>query len=101
MSFHPVYRGDRIELQEDNTVARRTESYNGGIVYSAEPLDIGDLFQIRLDAMEKGWAGSLVRHARSSLHSQDYQKMLLRNAPVGLCRCLGIEKVVVACANAL
>lgn len=59
-AFSQEWRGHRIELSKEASVARRSSSYNGGIVYSSEPIDVNEVFQIRVDAMEMGWAGSLV-----------------------------------------
>eukprot|EP00118_Oscarella_pearsei_P024960 m.307206 g.307206 ORF g.307206 m.307206 type:complete len:268 (+) comp42017_c0_seq1:39-842(+) len=49
--------GQNIRLEKDNTVARRAESYNRGVVYSGEPLEIGEVFSVRFDEKEGGWAG--------------------------------------------
>ena len=59
-AFSKDWRGDRIEFAKDATVAKRVSSYNGGIVYSQDPLELNEVFQIQIDAMEMGWAGSLV-----------------------------------------
>ncbi|XP_065178798.1 neuralized-like protein 4 [Sycon ciliatum] len=58
-AFNQDWSGDRIELSNEGTIARRTASYNGGIVYSSEPIETNEIFQVRIDTMEMGWAGSL------------------------------------------
>ncbi|XP_065831193.1 neuralized-like protein 4 [Oscarella lobularis] len=49
--------GQNIRLTKENTVARRVDSYNQGVVYSAEPLELGEVFSVRIDEKEGGWAG--------------------------------------------
>ncbi|XP_065831192.1 neuralized-like protein 4 [Oscarella lobularis] len=49
--------GQNIRLTKENTVARRVDSYNRGVVYSAEPLELGEVFSVRIDEKEGGWAG--------------------------------------------
>ena len=53
--------GQNIRLTKENTVARRVDSYNQGVVYSAEPLELGEVFSVRIDEKEGGWAGGFVR----------------------------------------
>ena len=59
VGFHQNH-GSNIRLLEEGTVAHRVKSYDNGIVFSEQPIVIGDLFQVK--QIEKGgrWAGSLV-----------------------------------------
>jgi hypothetical protein len=61
MAFHHRC-GQNIRLSHENTVALRIESYNKGVVYSKDPLEIGEPFLIRFDQKEGGWAGGLVSY---------------------------------------
>ena len=64
-SFHQNH-GSNIRLLEEGTVAHRVKSFNNGIVFSEQPIVIGDLFQVKQiekHTPSKGqrlYAGSLV-----------------------------------------
>jgi len=52
-------RGRNTFLSHNNTVARRTESYNQGIVASLRPLQEETLFQICITKLNSKWSSSL------------------------------------------
>ena len=64
-SFHRNH-GSNISLLERGLVAHRVKSYNNGIVFTEQPIVIGDLFQVKWiekHTPSKGqrlYAGSLV-----------------------------------------
>ena len=58
-SFHRNH-GSNISLLERGLVAHRVKSYNNGIVFTEQPIVIGDLFQVKLTEKETYWDGSLV-----------------------------------------
>ena len=59
-SFHQNH-GSNICLLEKGTVANRVRDYNYGIVFTEQPILVGDLFQVKLIEKERYcWAGSLV-----------------------------------------
>ena len=62
-SFHRNY-GSNVCLLEKGTVAHRVdyEDFCNGIVFSEQPIVIGDIFQVKLIEKDtkRNWAGSLV-----------------------------------------
>ena len=46
-TFHRRY-GRNIHLLEERTVAHRVKSWDNGIVFSEQPIAIGNLFQVKL-----------------------------------------------------
>ena len=58
-SFHQNH-GSNIQLLEKGTVAHRVRDWSYGIVFSEQPIVIGDIFQVKLIEKERQWAGSLV-----------------------------------------
>ena len=58
-SFHRNH-GSNVCLLEEGTVAHRVKGFNNGIVFSEQPIVIGDFFQVKLIEKESGWSGSLV-----------------------------------------
>ena len=64
-SFHQNH-GSNICLLEEGTVAHRVKSYDNGIVFSEQPIVIGDLFQVKRiekhtpSKGQRPYAGSLV-----------------------------------------
>ena len=62
-SFHRNH-GSNVCLLEGGTVAHRVdyEDYHNGIVFSEQPIVIGDIFHVKLIEKDtvRGWAGSLV-----------------------------------------
>lgn len=60
MKFHDNC-GKNVKLTNSNLCAERIgDSYDNGIVYSHRPLEIGEIFQLKIKAVEMKWAGSLV-----------------------------------------
>lgn len=62
-AFHRKH-GSNIRLLEEDTVAHRVDSYNKAVVFTAQAIPPGAMFQVKLLDKGGGWAGSIV-----SLHS--------------------------------
>lgn len=56
--FHS-YHGKNIELQENQTVARRTASFGHAITFSEKPLLPNQLFMLEIEQIEPGWSGHI------------------------------------------
>ena len=58
--------GDNIRLSENITVAERINPHQGdgnwdsAVVMTAEPVTVGEMFQVTVLEKAEGWAGSLV-----------------------------------------
>ena len=52
-------RGRNVALANGNTVARRNDSYNQGIVVSARPLATNSVFQVTISHLSPRWSSSL------------------------------------------
>ena len=52
--------GDYIRLSENNTVATRVASYNNGIVFTAQPVQLDSMFQVKILEYEEKWIESIV-----------------------------------------
>ena len=59
-AFHKNH-GANIQLLEEGTVAHRKDSYNKAVVFTEYPINIGGLFEVKIEDIGGGWAGSLVR----------------------------------------
>ncbi len=60
VSFHKN-KGSHVRLTEGNKVATRVDSYCfGTIVFTAEPLSVGQLFKVTLAKRVSKWSGGLV-----------------------------------------
>ena len=60
--FHETARGPYVRLSDNNRMACRLlprSSYNGGMVFSAEPLEIGRIFTIKIENILSCWCGSI------------------------------------------
>ena len=60
--FHETARGPYVRLSDNNRSACRLlprSSYNGGMVFSSEPLEIGRVFAIKIDNILSCWCGSI------------------------------------------
>eukprot|EP00756_Hemistasia_phaeocysticola_P059194 Hpha_TRINITY_DN35919_c0_g1::TRINITY_DN35919_c0_g1_i1::g.184936::m.184936 len=65
LSFHPSVKGSNIALEADDSgmlrAAERTQSYNGGLVFSEQPLDGAVLsYAVEVTHYNVGFAGGLV-----------------------------------------
>lgn len=59
--FHRVC-GREVQLSRNRRTAKRKHSgsgYDHGVVFSSEPLADGQLFEVRLDEVVRGWSGSI------------------------------------------
>jgi len=56
--FHE-HHGRNVVLLNGLT-AQRTASYNQGLVYSKEAVAVGQCFQVKIDALDERWTGSLM-----------------------------------------
>ena len=57
--FHE-HHGRNVALLLNGLTAQRTASYNQGLVYSKEPLTPGQCFQVKIEALDDRWSGSLM-----------------------------------------
>ena len=57
--FHRKH-GTNIRLSEENTIAHRTDSYNNSVVFTEQPIAVGNTFLVELLDKGGGWAGSIV-----------------------------------------
>ena len=58
-AFHRKH-GSNIRLLEEGTVAHRVDSYNKAVVFTAQAMPPGAMFQVKLLDKGGGWAGSIV-----------------------------------------
>ncbi|KAJ4442722.1 hypothetical protein ANN_04313, partial [Periplaneta americana] len=52
--------GRNVQLGEGRRTAKRTASYNQGVVISSKPLPREQLFQVRVDSLNSRWVSSLM-----------------------------------------
>ncbi len=50
-----------VKLTESNTVATRTESYNYALVFTSEPMIVGQMLKVTMTEKYTIWAGGMVR----------------------------------------
>ena len=60
-TFHKNH-GENIQLLEGGTVAHRMNSYNKAVVFTEDPIRIGELFEVKIEDINvaAGWTSSLV-----------------------------------------
>ena len=81
-AFHKNH-GANIHLLEEGTVAHRKDSYNKAVVFTEYPINIGGLFEVKIEDIGGGWAGSLVsKHefVRIIKYNQRYSNSMIINA---------------------
>ena len=62
--FHKSHRAN-ILLLEDGTVAYRKKGYERGVVFTQHPINIGGLFEVKIEETDPQWFNSLVREVSS------------------------------------
>ncbi|XP_066916445.1 neuralized-like protein 4 [Clytia hemisphaerica] len=58
MKFHERC-GKSISFSKTRDCAERKEGYDNGIVFSCKPLKKSQIFEVKIDAIEEKWAGSI------------------------------------------
>ncbi len=53
-------KGRSVKLTESNTVATRTKGYSG-IVFTSEPMIVGQMLKVTMTERVEGWTGGMVR----------------------------------------
>ncbi|KAI0236390.1 Neuralized-like protein 4 [Lamellibrachia satsuma] len=51
--------GKNITLRNNGCIANRVRHFNGGLVFSADPLRSDELFEVRVESLSRQWSGSL------------------------------------------
>ena len=64
-AFREPKSWSRIELSEKNSVAERVGDWDGGIVFTAQPIAVDTLYQVELLKRESRWPGCLVSVGRA------------------------------------
>ena len=59
MRFHERC-GNSIKFSKSKDCAERKEGYDNGIVFSCKPLKKSQIFEVKINAIEEKWAGSIV-----------------------------------------
>ncbi len=59
VTFHRN-KGENVELTKSNTVATRTKGYNYGIVFTSEPMIVGQMLKITVTQRVECWSGGMV-----------------------------------------
>ena len=57
--FHKNH-GAYIDLLEEGTVAYRKKSHDNGVVFTKYPIGIGELFEVKIEEIDRAWVGGLV-----------------------------------------
>lgn len=76
-SFNASKHGSYIKLSEKCSVAERVKpefpfgSYNNAIVYTAQPVPVGEVWRITVLCTTHGWGGGLVSELLVSIWSPD------------------------------
>ncbi|XP_014227157.1 neuralized-like protein 2 [Trichogramma pretiosum] len=77
--FHPCH-GNNIVLYDDGTVAYRKSSFAESLVFSAEPLQLGEMFLLEIEKVERGWSGhmriGLTQFDPKNIHTLDSEPAL-------------------------
>ncbi len=61
VTFHRN-KGKNVKLTESNTVATRTKGYDYGIVFTSEPMIVGQMLKVTMtERVEGHWLGGMVR----------------------------------------
>ena len=75
-AFHNNH-GKNIVLLEEGTVAYRKAGLWNGIVFTKYPINTGELFEVMIEEMDIGWAGTTLvssKNLESVLYDQCYTK---------------------------
>ncbi len=60
VTFHRN-KGKSVKLTKSNTVATRTKSFNYGIVFTSEPMIVGQMLKVTVTERVECWSGGMVR----------------------------------------
>ncbi len=60
VAFHRN-KGKNVELTESNTVATRVRNHDCGVVFTSEPLVVGQMLKVTMTKREDRWPGGKVR----------------------------------------
>ncbi len=61
VTFHRN-KGYFVKLTKSNTVATRTKSYGYGMVFTSEPMIVGQMLKVTMTRREEGWGGMVRAH---------------------------------------
>ena len=59
-AFHETKHGKKTRLSENNSVAERVGSYDDGVVFTAQPIALDTLYQVKLLERDSTWSGGWV-----------------------------------------
>ncbi len=53
--------GKNVELTESSTVATRVRDHDYGVVFTSEPMVVGQMFKVTVTEKKEGWYAGMVR----------------------------------------
>jgi len=66
MRFHSNTHGKNVALSNNCKTARRTKSYDNGVVYSNRPLQLNEVFTVQIDEIDTYWGGGMVSYLHAT-----------------------------------
>lgn len=69
-AFHNNH-SNSIVLLEEGTVAYRKDDFCNGVVFTKYPINIGKLFEVKIEEVDSFWTGSLVSKNLESILIHD------------------------------
>ncbi|XP_061624515.1 E3 ubiquitin-protein ligase NEURL3 [Phyllopteryx taeniolatus] len=59
LTFHPRALGDKIQLSQDNRLAKRFSQFQNGLVFSERPVRVLERIRLRVESHDAKWHGAL------------------------------------------